>query len=106
MYMISQRYNDLVMGTHENLSMFNTKSALTAIQQAYEMAGREDLDETYPEGQMAVQFILGLNSSYNEFRSFCTNGLKPWPDCLETAYQDAAKYNPKRAAANPHAAME
>ena len=84
----------------------NTKSALTAIQIAYEMAGRGCLDEIGPESQMAIKFILGLNSSYNEFRSFYTNGLKPWPDCLETAYQNAAKYNPKRAAANPHAAME
>ena len=77
MYMISQRYSDLVMGTHENLSMYltNTKSALTAIHQAYEMALRGGLDETYPEGQMAVKFILGLNNTDSEFRSFYTNGL-------------------------------
>ena len=108
MYVITQRYNDLVMGSHENLSMYltSTKSALTAIQQAYEMTGREGLDELYPEGQMAVKFILGLNNSYNEFKSFFTNGLKPWPDCLESAYKEAAKYNPKRAAGNSHAAME
>ena len=108
MYMISQRYNNLVMGQYDNLSAYltNTKSALTAIQQAFEMAGRGGLDETYPESQMAVKFILGLNNSYSEFRSFFTNGLKPWPDCLETAYQEAAKYNPKRAANNSPAAME
>ena len=108
MYVITQRYNDLVMGRHENLSMYLTsiKSALTAIQQAYEMAGREGIDELYPEGQMAVKFILGLNSSYLEFKSFFTNGLKPWPDCLETAYKEAAKYDPKTAAGNSPAAME
>ena len=108
MYVITQRYNDLVMGGHENLSMYfiSTKSALTAIQQAYEMTGREGLDELYPEGQMAVKFILGLNNSYNEFKSFFTNGLKPWPDCLESAYQEAAKYNPKRAAGNSPAVMD
>ena len=55
---------------------------------------------------MAVKFILGLNNSYSEFRSFFTNGLKAWPDCLGTAYQDAAKYNPKRAASNSPAGME
>ena len=83
MYVITQRYNDLVMGGHENLSMYLTssKSALTAVQQAYEMAGREGIDELYPEGQMAAKFILGLNNSYNEFNSVFTNGLKPWPDC-------------------------
>lgn len=108
MYIISQRYNNLVMGQYDNLSAYltNTKSALTAIQQAFEMAGRGGLDETYPESQMAVNFILGLNNSYREFRSFFTNGLKPWSDCLETAYQEAAKYNPKRAANNSPAAME
>ena len=84
----------------------NTKSALTAIQQAYEMAGHGALDETCPEGQMAVKFVLGLNSSYGEFKSFFTNGLKSWPDCLEAAYQEAAKYNPKRAASNSPSAME
>jgi hypothetical protein len=108
MFIITQRYNMLVMGSHENLSMYltNTKSALTAIQQAYAIAGREGLDDIYPEGQMAVKFILGLNNSYNEFRSFFTNGLKPWPDCLETAYQESAKYNPRRAAVNSPGAME
>ena len=108
MYVITQRYNDLVMGGHENLSIYltSTKSALTAIQQAYEMAGREGIDELYPEGQMAVTFILGLSNSYNEFKSFFTNGLKPWPDYLESAYQEAAKYNPKRAAGNSPAAIE
>ena len=55
---------------------------------------------------MAVKFIPGLNDNYNEFRSFFTNGLKPWPDCLDAAYQEAAKYNPKRAASNSPAAME
>lgn len=108
MYMITQRYNNLVMGQHDNLSMYyiNTKSALTAIQQAYEMAGRGAFDDTYPEGQMSVKFILGLNSNYGEFKSFFTNGLKPWPDCLETAHQEAAKYNPKRAASNSPVGME
>ena len=108
MFMITQRYNSLMMGSYKNLSTYlsNTKSVLTVIQQAYEMDNRRGLDETYPESQMAGKFILGLNHSYSEFRSFYTNGLKPWPDCLETAYQDAAKYNPKRAAANSPAAME
>ena len=45
---------------------------------------------------MALNFILGQNNSYGEFRSLFTNGLKLWPDCLETAYQEAAKHNPKR----------
>ena len=47
MIIITQRYNMLVMGSHENLSMYltNAKSALTAIQQAYAIAGREGLDD-------------------------------------------------------------
>ena len=106
MFMITQRYNSLVTGQYENLSAYltNTKSALTAIQQAYEMAGRGGLDEIYTESN-GSKFILGLNNSYNEFRSFFTNGLKPWPDCLESAYQEAAKYNPKHAANNSPAGM-
>ena len=51
---------------------------------------------------MAVKFILGLNSSYLEFKSFFTNGLKPLPDCLESAYQEAAKYNPPRGQLGTH----
>ena len=53
MYVITQRYNDLVMGAHENLSIYytDTKSALTAIQQAYEMAGRGGIDEIYVESR-------------------------------------------------------
>ena len=70
------------------------------------MTGRERLDELYPARQMAVKFILGLYNSYNEFKSFFTNGLKPCPDCLESAYQEAAKYNLKKAAGNSPAAME
>ena len=108
MFNITQRYNMLVMGPYDDLHMYftNTKSALTAIQQAYEMAERGGLDETYPESQMAVKFILGLNNAYSEFRLFYMNGLKPWPDCLEAAYQDATRYNPRRAAGNLPAAVE
>ena len=51
MFNITQRYNMLVIGPYDDLHMYftNTKSALTAIQQAYEMAERGGLDETYPE---------------------------------------------------------
>ena len=79
---------------------------MTAIQQAYKMAGRGGLDETYKESQMAVKLILGLNNADSEFRFFYMNRLKPWPDCLEAAYQDATKYNPIRAAGNLPAAIE
>lgn len=42
------------MGTHENLSTYltNTKSTLTAIQQAYEMAGRGGLEEASSHAAM------------------------------------------------------
>ena len=49
---VSMTFGPDGMGSHENLSMYltNTKSALTAIQQAYAIAGREGLDDIYPEG--------------------------------------------------------
>ena len=70
MHNIQQRYDHLIMQPYEHLSTYltNTKSALTAIQQAFKAAGRTGLDDIYPEGRMAVKFILGLNSHYSEFK--------------------------------------
>ena len=53
---------------------------------------------------MAVKFILGFSNSYVE--SYYTNNLKVWPDCLETAYLEATKYKPTRAADHSPTAME
>ena len=104
---IQQRYDHLVMEPHEHLSthLTNFKSALTAIQQAFEAAGRTGLDELYPEGRMAVKFILGLNNYYLEFKNFYINNLKVWPDSLEESYNDAAKFKPMKGLSSP-AAME
>jgi hypothetical protein len=105
---IQQRYDLLVMQSHEHLSTYltNTKSALTAIQQAFEAAGRTGLDEIYPEGRMAVKFILGLNNHYAEFKNYFINSLKDWPDCLDEAYNEAAKFKPTKLLNNSPGAME
>lgn len=55
---------------------------------------------------MAVKFILGSSNSYVEFKSYYTNKLKQWPDCLEMAYLEARKYKPTRAADHSLAAIE
>ena len=108
MHNIQQRYDHLVMLSHEHLSTYltNTKSALTAIQQAFEAAGRTGIDEIYPEGRMAVKFILGLNNYYSEFKNFYINNLKVWPDCLDEAYNEASKFKPTKLLNNSPVAME
>ena len=108
MHNIQQRYDHLIMQPYEHLSTYltNFKSALTAIQQAFEAAGRTGLDEIYPEGIMAVKFILGLNSHYAEFKNYYVNSLKTWPDCLESAYIEASKYKPTKNNNNSPGAMD
>lgn len=108
LFNIAQRYNNLVMGPYDNLSTYytNTKSALTAIEQAYEMAGRTGINEVYAEDQMALKFIMGLSSQYEEFKSFYVNNLKPWPHALEDAYYEATKYSPKRTSGNAQGGFE
>ena len=108
MHNIQQRYDHLVMLSHEHLSTYltNTKSALTAIQQAFEAAGRTGIDDIYPEGRMAVKFILGLNNYYSEFKNFYINNLKVWPDCLDEAYNEASKFKPTKLLNNSPVAME
>ena len=108
MHNIQQRYDHLVMLPHEHLSTYltNTKSALTAIQQAFEAAGRTEIDELYPEGRMAVKFILGLNNYYSEFKNFYINNLKVWPNTLEESYNEASKFKPTKVLNNSPAAME
>ena len=108
MHNIQQRYDHLIMQPYEHLSTYltNTKSALTAIQQAFKAAGRTGLDDIYPEGRMAVKFILGLNSHYSEFKNYYINSLKSWPDCLESAYIEASKYKPTESNNNSPAALE
>jgi hypothetical protein len=55
---------------------------------------------------MGIKFTMGLNQFYEEYKSFFINNLKTWPDTLDLAYSEAAKYNPKRAAAQSPGASE
>jgi hypothetical protein len=91
------------MGPYDVLSTYttNTKSALSAIEQAYERAGRGGLDEIYAEDQMALKYTMGLNHHYDEFKYFYINNLKPWPETLEGAISESLTYNPKRANHHP-----
>lgn len=108
LFNIIQRYNVLVMGSHESLSNYytNFRSALTGIEQAYARIGQHEIDGMYPESQMAIKFTMGLNHHYDEFKSFYTNRLKPWPNNLNDANFEATKFNPihRRVAAQANAA--
>ena len=107
LFNITQKYNNLVMLPYDSLSTYytNTKSSLSAIEQSYERAGRAGLDENYPEDQMALKFIMGLNHMYDDFKYFYINNLKPWPDTLDQANSEAAKFSPKtKSAAHSNAA--
>lgn len=108
LFNIAQRYNNLVMRLYENLSIYftNTNSALKAIEQSFEMAGRPEINVVYAGNQMALKLIMGLNSHYEEFKSFYVSSLQPWPDTLEDANYEASKYSPKRAGGNAQGAFE
>ena len=45
---------------------------------------------------MALKFIMGLNSSYEEFKCFYINSLKDWPLNLETAHAEAMRFSPNK----------
>ena len=96
LFNICQRYNTLVMAGHDTLSSYytNTRSALSAIEQAYARKGRANIDDLYPEKQMALKFIMGLNHHYDEFKSYYINRLKAWPENLVDASYEAAKFSP------------
>lgn len=104
LYNIRQKYNYLVMGPSDTLITFyqNIKSTLSGIEQAYTRAGKEDIDDHYPETEMAIKFTMGLNHHYDEYKGYYINSLREWPTSLEEAYMEAAKYNPyqKRAGQN------
>ena len=57
---------------------------------------------------MAIKFIMGLNHHYNEYKGYYINCLRDWPDTLDKAYMDAAKFNPyqKHAAGQSQAGFE
>ena len=96
LYNIRQKYNYLVMGSSDTLITFyqNIKSTLSGIEQAYTRAGKEDNDDHYPETEMAINFTMGLNHHYDEYKRYYINSLREWPTSLEEAYMEAAKYNP------------
>ena len=94
LFNIEQAYHALVMGPNEPLINYlqNMRSILSGIEQAYARAGREQPDDYFPEGQMGLKFTMGLNHHYNEYKSFYTNNLKPWPTNLDDAYSEAASW--------------
>lgn len=98
LFNISQKYHNLVMGPYDSLSTYltNTRSALSAIEQAYTRAGRAQIDAVYPEDQMALKFIMGLNNHYAEFKYFYINNLKEWPPNLDAAHAETIRFSPNR----------
>ncbi len=98
LFNIEQSYSALVMSQGEPLDTYYQamKALLSAIEQAYIRAGKENPDDHYSENQMGLKFTMGLNRGYDEYKSFYINELKPWPLSLEHAYTEAAKYSPKK----------
>ena len=96
LFNIRQRYNSLVMGPGDSLITFyqNMRSTLSGIEQAYTRADKDNIDDHYPEAEMALKFTMGLNHYYDEYKSYYVNYLRPWPENLEDAYTEASKYNP------------
>ena len=98
LFIIEQRYSSMVMGAHEEVAQYYQamRSTLSAIEQAYIRAGKNLPDDKYPEDQMGIKFTLGLNHHYDDYKYHFVNNLRPWPESLEEAHNEAVKFLPNR----------
>ena len=101
-HLLRQGPNDSLVHYHQSI-----KSTLSGIDQAYVRAGREQPENNMPDTQKALKFTMGLNHLYEEHKNFFINGVKPWPDTLEEAFQSASRFIPtKRLSGGGGAAAE
>jgi hypothetical protein len=82
----------------EQLSSYYHKfiSLHSGSQEAYRRADEEMPDSAFEEGPNALQFTMGLNSTDNVYKQYYEDSLKPWPESIFEAYQEASKFKPKR----------
>lgn len=97
-FKIGRLFRQLVMMPGEQLSSYYHKftSLYSGYQEAYRRADEEMPDSAFEEGQNALQFTMGLNSTYNIYKQYFEDSLKPWPESIFEAYQEASKFKPKR----------
>ena len=80
------------MTQHEDLAAYYSRcrTLLFVKSEAYRLADEEAPEHT--DEFHAVLFITALNSNYSEYINTFKNKVRPWPQTMDDANQDAANF--------------
>ena len=97
LYKIEQAFARYIMEPGDSLTFYHQRfrALLSGVQEAYSRAKIVVPDSAYREVQLALKFIMGLNSSYWAYKQYYEDGLKDWPGTLPDAFYEASKFKPR-----------
>lgn len=96
-FKVGKKFRDLVMEPKESLSSYHQKfmALYSGLTEAYRRADEEMDTSNFHEGQMALQFTLGLSADYSTFKQYYEDSVKPWPETVSEAFFEASKFKPR-----------
>jgi hypothetical protein len=98
LFLMETHFVSITMYSNENLTTYYQRfaSSLSALKEAHLRVGNEDEEQLMNEKQRAIKFIYNLNMDYDKFKTYFRDGLKEWPDSLEEAFLECARYRPEQ----------
>lgn len=97
-FKVSKIFRELIMQHGESLASYHLKfrSLYSGLCEAYRRADEDMPDSDFQDGQLALQFTMGLNSSYAGHKQYFEDAVKQWPESVDQAFLEASKYKPKK----------
>jgi hypothetical protein len=97
-FKVAKVFRELIMQPGKSLASYHQKfrALHSGLFEAYRRAEENVPDSDFQEGQLALQFTMGLNSSYAGHKQYFEDAVKPWPESVEQAFLEASKFRLKR----------
>lgn len=92
LFKINQAFNHFIMQPNDTLAYYyqRFRALLSGLHEAYTRAVIPIPTEANRELQLALKFTMGLNTSYNVYKQYYEDSVRPWPTTLTAAFQDAS----------------
>lgn len=99
LFKINQAFNHFIMQPNDTLAYYyqRFRALLSGLHEAYTRAVIPIPTEANRELQLALKFTMGLNTSYNVYKQYYEDSVRPWPTTLTAAFQDASRFQPRRS---------
>ena len=104
-HMNNKRYGDIYNTTIADTAFYNNKMLPNESLGSYfsrfrtQLFVRQDADRTaeremheHDDAELAIRYLLGLNSTYSEYLNLLKNRVIPWPETLADAHSDTGQF--------------